>query len=263
VRIRHLDLLNTPEIELWPAWTLRARSAQQARRIAAADWVLRRKRDGRFLACVQAGQLFPLQQGSARESGLDAALRALHRYRSHSTPRALPQGLALALELGIPPDYAQRTGLPPVTEPDRLTYAGRDRYQRPLWLLSPAARAWTRMRAQAAAHGVAMDAISGFRSEHYQHGIFVRKLARGLRLDEILAVNAAPGFSEHHSGRAIDIGTTGVPAAEACFEHTDAYAWLQAHASAYGFRMSYPRENPHGVVFEPWHWCWWPAPAGV
>jgi D-alanyl-D-alanine carboxypeptidase len=23
--------------------------------------------------------------------------------------------------------------------------------------------------------------------------------------------------------------------------------------------MSYPRGNPHGIVYEPWHWCWNPA----
>jgi LAS superfamily LD-carboxypeptidase LdcB len=22
--------------------------------------------------------------------------------------------------------------------------------------------------------------------------------------------------------------------------------------------MSYPRDNPHGIVYEPWHWCWQP-----
>ena len=88
----------------------------------------------------------------------------------------------------------------------------------------------------------------------YQLGIIERKRARGLTLDAILKVNAAPGFSEHHSGRALDIGTPGEPAAEESFEHTAAFAWLQQHAAAFGFRLSYPRDNPHGIVYEPWHW---------
>jgi len=101
-----------------------------------------------------------------------------------------------------------------------------------------------------------IEAISGFRSHAYQLGIFRRKMARGQSISQILSVNAAPGFSEHHSGRALDIGTPGEPAAEESFERTAAFAWLQDRAATFGFRMSYPRDNPHGIVYEPWHWCW-------
>ena len=27
--------------------------------------------------------------------------------------------------------------------------------------------------------------------------------------------------------------------------------------------MSYPRDNPHGIVYEPWHWCWQPQDAAA
>ena len=104
-------------------------------------------------------------------------------------------------------------------------------------------------------------AISGYRSHDYQLGIFERKRARGFALADILAVNAAPGFSEHHSGEALDIGTTGEPPAEASFERTPAFAWLQRHAGGFGFAMSYPRGNPHGIVYEPWHWRYLRAAA--
>ena len=102
---------------------------------------------------------------------------------------------------------------------------------------------------------ILLDAISGYRSHDYQLGIFERKLARGLGVEDILTVNAAPGYSEHHSGRALDIGTPGQPPAEESFEHTPAFDWLRKNAAAYGFAMSYPRDNPHGIVYEPWHWC--------
>jgi len=101
---------------------------------------------------------------------------------------------------------------------------------------------------------VVLEAISGYRSHDYQLGIFERKFARGLALEDILAVNAAPGFSEHHGGLALDIGTPGEPPAEDSFERTPAFAWLQAQAGAHGFTMSYPRDNPHGIIHEPWHW---------
>ena len=112
------------------------------------------------------------------------------------------------------------------------------------------------MRRAAAADGIVLEAISGYRSHDYQLGIFERKLARGQALAQILGVNAAPGYSEHHGGRALDIGTPGEPAAEESFEATPALAWLATSAATHGFTMSYPRGNPHGIVYEPWHWLY-------
>lgn len=126
-----------------------------------------------------------------------------------------------------------------------------------------AGNAWACMQRRAARDGVRLQAISGFRSIEYQAAIIRRKLKRGLSLDEILSVNAAPGYSEHHTGRALDIGCPGEPPAEESFEHTEAFAWLQRHAGRFGFSLSYPRDNRHGIVYEPWHWCWHPARAGA
>ncbi|MEO5566430.1 MAG: M15 family metallopeptidase, partial [Luteimonas sp.] len=112
------------------------------------------------------------------------------------------------------------------------------------------------MQADAMGAGVVLEAISGYRSHDYQLGIFARKLARGIALDEILSVNAAPGYSEHHGGLALDIGTPGEPPAEESFERTPAFAWLRDNAAGHGFAMSYPRDNPHGIAYEPWHWAY-------
>lgn len=253
-------LRNTEAIELWPAHLLRARSSADARSLSRARWVLRRKRDGRFLAADLATGLQPLVPHLAREPGLEAALDALDTTMPRGCP-PLPVDLPLARiaerlhGLGLDADaYAARTGLALIAEPDWLAFAGLDRWRRPLWLHESTARAWYRLRDAAGRDGVLLEAISGYRSHDYQLGIFDRKLARGLSIEEILAVNAAPGFSEHHAGRALDIGTPGEPAAEESFERTPAFAWLQAHAAEHGFVMSYPRDNPHGIVHEPWHW---------
>lgn len=249
-------LLNTPDIELWPAWLLRARGNGDARILARAERVLRRKRDGRYLAAVLREGLMPLLPRLGREPGVDEAIDLLES--DAVTPSAaLPlHRLSERLDaLGLhAQDYADRTGLALVAEPRALALAGFDRYRRPLWLLPSAARAWRRMHAAAARDGVALDAVSGYRSHDYQLGIFERKRGRGLAIDEILTVNAAPGFSEHHSGRALDIGAPGEPPAEESFERTDAFAWLSGNAGGHGFSMSYPRDNPHGIVYEPWHW---------
>jgi zinc D-Ala-D-Ala carboxypeptidase len=278
-----LRLYNAAAIDALPAVLAHARRDAHARRLAAADWLLRRKEDGRFLATIErcpAGTtlrpLDPAVAGLQREiSALLAlldyrAVGPLHRSRS-ATLRpiaARPSAAAAAddrrlhrqlAELGLDAaEYGERSGLPEVLEPTRLAFAGRDRYRRPLWLREAAARGWRAMQRAAAADGVVLDAISGFRSRAYQLGIFRRKRARGLTVEQILAVNAAPGFSEHHGGDALDLGTPGEPPAEEGFDGTAAFAWLQAHAGGFGFRMSYPRGNPHGIVYEPWHWCWTP-----
>ncbi|WP_058834262.1 M15 family metallopeptidase [Luteimonas abyssi] len=255
-------LINTPDIELWPADLLRARSNHDARALAQGRWLLRRKSDGRYLAVAMDAGLLPLLPRWTAGLSVDVALDALdHAPRSarHDMPRGhtlSPHGLEARLAvLGLDADdYADDTGLALLPEPAWLDFAGYDRYRRPLWLDAATARAWARMRSAARADDIALEAISGYRSHDYQLGIFARKRARGQSVRDILAVNAAPGFSEHHTGRALDIGTPGEPSAEESFEATDAYAWLDAHAGTYGFVLSYPRDNPHGIVYEPWHW---------
>lgn len=257
-------LLNTPDIELWPGGLLRARSNHDARVLSRALCVLRRKRDGRYLAAELPEGLMPLVPSLQREDGIGEALDALDSFSPHErwgVERVYELPLARLHErldqLDIDEDaYTQRTGLSLVAEPDRLDFAGFDRFRRPLWLRPGAARAWLHMQAEALRDDVVLESISGYRSHDYQLGIFERKLARGQTVEEILTVNAAPGFSEHHGGRALDIGTPDEPPAEESFEKTRAFAWLQDNAQGHGFVLSYPRENPHGIVYEPWHWCW-------
>lgn len=266
MRTQARTLHNTPGVEAWPAWLLRARGNADARTLARATHVLRRKRDGRYLAAVTPAGVAGLLPGWTREAGVDAALDALEQAApAASQPVAGTRVPLLPLDrlqqrldaLGLDQSaYAARTGLDCVAEPAWLALAGTDRYARALWLHDGAARAWSRMRADALRQGVVLEAVSGYRSHDYQLGIFERKRARGQSVEDILAVNAAPGYSEHHSGRALDITAPGEPAAEESFESTPAFAWLRAHAGGHGFAMSYPRGNPHGIVHEPWHWCW-------
>lgn len=260
-------LVNTAEIELWPGGLLRAHGNRDARALARARRVLRRKRDGRYLAAELPEGLLPLIPRLMHEPGIDEALDALDRDPAHRrTGLDVVDHLPLHRlherldALGIDADaYAERTGLPLVAEPAWLALADRDRYRRPLWLHVDAARAWRHLRDAALRDDIVLDAISGYRSHDYQFGIFERKRARGQHIDEILAVNAAPGYSEHHAGLALDLGTPGEPPAEESFEQTPAFAWLAANAAGHGFAMSYPRDNPHGIVYEPWHWRYAPA----
>ncbi len=261
---RHF-LYNGSQLDLFPSLLARGRNSELRRLLISAGWLLRRKTDGRYLALGEDGEAAVRWRWLERfhDAGRWQA-EALQLSRLKDTVSSCGMSHArmasytkpLRNGAGFDRDYEERTGLRRIAEPPVLRYAGPDRYARPLWLLDGAALAWQRMSRAAARQGVAMDAISGFRSEAYQRGIFARKRARGLSDAEILAVNAAPGFSEHHSGRAVDIGAPGQAPAEPEFEQTPAFEWLQHNASRFGFTLSYPRGNPHGIAYEPWHWAW-------
>ena len=160
-----------------------------------------------------------------------------------------------AYALGVPRNYARVRRLRLQREPGRLTRIGLDIHGREQWLIPSAARAFAAMRDAAAREGLELQVVSAFRSIEYQVGILERKLARGLSMDEILRISAAPGYSEHHSGRALDLTTPGFAPVEEEFENSPAFAWLTRNAKRFGFSLSYPRGNPYGIMHEPWHWC--------
>ena len=163
--------------------------------------------------------------------------------------------VALHHALGIGPDYLETSKLPLCREPSELVDTELDFYQRPQKLTPDAFQAWCRMKFAAEDTGVALLLISAFRDIDYQHDLIARKVREGRTIEEVLTVNAAPGFSEHHTGRALDIGTTGCDPLVEEFENTSAFEWLISNAAAFGFTLTYPRGNGYGIDYEPWHWC--------
>jgi len=123
-------------------------------------------------------------------------------------------------------------------------------------LLPEAADAWLEMKAAAEQGGVQLIVQSAYRSVARQIELIQHKLSNGVNIGDILQSLAPPGYSEHHTGRAIDIASAAYPRLDAGFADTDDYAWLIAHAGTFGFTLSYPLGNTSGYVFEPWHWCW-------
>jgi len=167
--------------------------------------------------------------------------------------------ITLASELGISSALLISRGLREYQEADRLEIAEIGADGREYLLISQAAEAWRSLQAAADHDGVTLFIVSAFRSIERQTTIIRRKLDAGLSIEEILTVLAPPGFSEHHTGCAVDISTPGTAPATIEFEQTPAFSWLQTHANGFGFHLSYPRENPEGFQYEPWHWCFHPA----
>lgn len=161
---------------------------------------------------------------------------------------------ALLAELGIAREQFAHRPLPLLREPAHLVLVETDAEGQTHRLIPEAAAAWHQLSAAAAQDDVRLMIVSAFRSLQQQAEIIRWKRHRGLSMEAILRGSAPPGYSEHHTGRAIDISSPGCPPWEETFVHTEAYRWLSLHASSFGFSLSFPRGNRYGYVFEPWHW---------
>ena len=67
--------------------------------------------------------------------------------------------------------------------------------------------------------------------------------------------SARPGFSEHHTGLAMDlIPEYGLDLDT--FENSDGFKWMQENAYKYGFILRYPKDKEYitGYIYEPWHY---------
>jgi len=126
-----------------------------------------------------------------------------------------------------------------------------------LQLHRDAADALLRLQAAAAADGIDLRVLSAYRSINLQKQIFFDvKSERNQSASERAQVSAPPGFSEHSTGYAVDLGDGRAPDTNlsASFESTPAFAWLQANANRFHFTLSFPAGNAQGVNYEPWHW---------
>lgn len=120
-----------------------------------------------------------------------------------------------------------------------------------------AAQALLAMQRAAAADGVDLVVLSAFRSIALQKQLFFDvKSERAQSARQRARVSAPPGFSEHSTGYAVDLGDGRAPGTNlsAAFADTAAFRWLQAHAARHHFVLSFPENNSQGVSYEPWHW---------
>lgn len=115
-----------------------------------------------------------------------------------------------------------------------------------------------RMQADAKANGASLEVGSAFRSVSYQQGIISRKKSSGLSLHKIYHMSAPAGFSEHHTGFAVDFTPI-----NSGFAKTKGFAWLQKNANKYGwyqtFTPNYSQRS--GVSEESWHWKYLGSPT--
>jgi D-alanyl-D-alanine carboxypeptidase len=113
-----------------------------------------------------------------------------------------------------------------------------------------------KMRDEAKKDGIYLVFLSGYRSINLQNEIFYSlKSLRNQEAAERARVSAPPGYSEHSTGFAIDLGdaTQRETDFKTEFENTDAFKWLIKNAAKFHFKLSFTRDNKF-IDYEPWHW---------
>ncbi|TQR04692.1 M15 family metallopeptidase [Psychrobacillus soli] len=116
--------------------------------------------------------------------------------------------------------------------------------------------AFTEMAAEATLSGYELIAFSTYRSFDYQTTLYEKYVSNDGQ-EAADRYSARPGYSEHQTGLAFDIGEQHFEQhfARESFGETEAGKWVAANAHKYGFIMRYPngKEKNTGYMYEPWH----------
>ncbi|MBW4417918.1 MAG: D-alanyl-D-alanine carboxypeptidase family protein [Myxacorys californica WJT36-NPBG1] len=161
------------------------------------------------------------------------------------------------LPLNTPsPKASPKLGHFPYPQAELNTLVAIGKYGGRVEKLAPeAAIAWQQMVSAAKANKVSIVPISGFRSIDEQAMLF-RDRVRRRGLEGAARSVAPPGYSEHHTGYAIDVGDGRAPYLDIsqAFARSSASRWMSKNAKKFGFELSFRPNNAQRVIYEPWHW---------
>ncbi len=97
--------------------------------------------------------------------------------------------------------------------------------------------------------------VSGYRSKDDQQAIVNQKIQQ-LGKEEAMRWAAVPGYSEHHTGLAADIGIYTSDGKSPSYQGQGKYAWINEHCAQYGFVLRYQddKKDITRIADEPWHY---------
>ena len=131
--------------------------------------------------------------------------------------------------------------------PDSLTY---ESYR--IYVLPKTKDALSVMSSQARKDSVFLIVDSGCRSVGFQIRIIKNRLYAGEEYQKVSNYVAPPGYSQHHSGLAVDFFPS-----EALFAKSKEYLWLKNNAANFGFYEAYPEDSTGYIPWESWHWIFY------
>lgn len=112
--------------------------------------------------------------------------------------------------------------------------------------------AFERLQQDAVKAGISIRDASAYRSIAYQEEVYDRYLQKDSH-DQVDTYSSRPGYSDHHTGEAIDV--VGSKGDLTDFTGTPEAAWVAKNAWKYGFIVRFPKgqEDVTGYIYEPWH----------
>jgi len=185
---------------------------------------------------------------------------------SNTSPQAIE--LANAIRNLKPHHYGTRRQKRPASKPENFMVIHRQIYHTasgsfeipPRLLPRNTFRAFQAMNCQLKKDtGHRLIIQSGYRSPAYQLFVFLFQLQKNnWRFKKTMRRVDLPEYSEHSAinGQALDLRAEKFlgPLHAYDFARTPSYRWLLDNAHEFGFSLSYPEGNEHGIDFEPWHW---------
>lgn len=181
----------------------------------------------------------PLHAGPAYQQG---------SFTHHSTPQHTPnsQGLCAPEALAVGIKHFKYDDV----DPKDLVASGYG--SDPKFQIHKSAKpALQEMIAAAKKDGVTLTPGSILRTSSRQAQIVANKKKQGQSAKQIYYTSSHPGYSEHHTGLAVDFSPI-----NDSFAKTAGYRWLKNNAHKYGFYQTFTADYSaySGVSEESWHW---------
>ena len=113
--------------------------------------------------------------------------------------------------------------------------------------------AFIEMASKALEDNMNLRAVSTYRTYDYQNNLY-NNYVKNDGVEEADTYSARPGFSEHHTGLALDIDN--IKTSYTNFLKTEEFIWMMNNAYKYGFILRYPEDKVEitGYMYEPWHY---------
>ena len=123
------------------------------------------------------------------------------------------------------------------------------------YLVQDAYDAYAEMYAAAKADGMNLLVTTSYRGYGFQSTLYWNYVNQDGQ-ENADTYSARPGYSEHHSGLAVDLSTPSLTNAFTEFVYTDEYKWMQENCYKYGFIQRYTDENQYITGYQPeaWHY---------
>lgn len=204
--------------------------------------------DANIVACLQSGKILGYSCGNATieygEIGGESN-RIINVFVMPGKKAKFP--LYVNRWNGVSADFIPKNL---VSVPKHITYNSDEE----IFMTENTMKAYEKMMYAAEAEGVFLKVNYGYRSCKHQE-VLIAESIRKNGLEATMKTAAPVGFSEHHTGMALDV--VGRRNEEGVFvsSNRDAWNWLRNNCFKFGFMIKNLKGKEHitGTKYEPWH----------